>query len=367
MRLLVSGGIFLENVAGRRRIGGSGFTAALAASAYGADVSLASWVGRTEADEALALLAAAGVDCLGVQVLDGPTTEYHISDAADLSMPLPRLVQGAVPSGERPALPSAGVVLTFGTPGFDVVRARWLDRAAEGATLLFDRQGSQSMIMGAAMAATIPAARRILLANVYEAFTETKQGSVAEAVKRLPSEDYAAAVLKAGPWGVLVLDAEGGEKPFGAHEVSVRSIIGSGDVFAGALAAHAAAGDDLAAAAGVATAAAAAWISSGDEHPTDDLPARAQAIAATRAVWVDRRLLEALRFAIETDPGLKPQVRGHISRGLRYLGMETVQTANDTVRAIDLRASGEQGPDPVAAAVTQTIRWTREAYGSSCP
>lgn len=365
--LLVCGGIFIEEITGRRRLGGSGLTAALAAARYGAEVSLAGWVGASEADEAFVLLDGAGVDRLGVQVLEGATTTYRIADPADLSRPQPGLLQGAVPHGSLPALPSCPVVLCFGTPGFDVIRARWLDRATDGATLLFDRQGSQSMVMGAAMAATIPAARRILLANVYEAFTETKQGSLAGAAKQLPPENYAATVLKAGPWGVLVLDADGGEEPFGAHEVSVRSTIGSGDVFAGVLAAQAALGEHLADAVPAATAAAAAWISGGEEHPEADLPTRAHVIAGARAVWVDRRRLEALRFAAETDPGLEPQIRAHIGRGLRYLGMETVHTVNDSVRPIDLRGSSDEGADPVAAAVTQVIRWARHTYGSSRP
>ena len=276
MTLLVCGGIFIEEIAGRtRRLGGSGLTAALAAAGSGTDVSIAGWVGSGEADEAFALLDDAGVDRLGVQVLDGATTTYRIADPADLSMPLPGVIQGAVPQGSVPALPSCPVVLCFGTPGFDVVRARWLDRPASGATLLFDRQGSQSMIVGAAMAATIPASRRILIANVFEAVAETKQGSIAQAVRHLPPEGYAAAVLKDGPWGVLIIDAERGEDSFGAHEVPVCGTIGSGDVFAGVLAAHVAAGNDLVPATG---AAAAAWITSSEDQPGEDLPARARSV-----------------------------------------------------------------------------------------
>lgn len=367
MRLLVCGGIFLEEITGRRRLGGSGLTAALAAARYGAEVSLAGWVGAAEADEAFALLDGAGVERLGVQVLDGATTTYRIADPADLSRPQPRLVQGAVPQDLLPALPSSAVVLCFGTPGFDAVRARWLDRAAEGATLLFDRQGSHSLIIGAAMAATIPAARRVLLANVYEAFTETKQGSLTGALKQLPPEGYTATVLKAGPWGVLVRDAGAAEQPFGAHEVTVRSTIGSGDVFAGVLGARTALGESLPDAVAAATAAAATWISGEEEHPGADLPRRAATVASSPAVWVDRRRLEALRFTAETDPGLEQRPRDHIGRGLRYLGIETAHTVNDTLRTIDLRSSPKEVGDPVARALTQAIQWARETYGLSRP
>ncbi len=363
MSLLVCGGIFVEEIAGRpRRMGGSGLTAALAAARYGAEVSLAGWVGTGEADEAFALLDAAGVDHLGVEVLEGTTTTYRIADPADLAMPVPGVIVGAVPRGGAPALPSSRVLLCFGTPGFDAVRARWLDRAADGGTLLFDRQGSQSMIFGAAMAATIPAARRILLANVFEAATETKRGSLMQAVADLPPDGYAAAVIKAGAWGVLVVESGGEEQPFGAHDVAVRSTIGSGDVFAGVLAASIAGGADLTAATPTATAAAAAWIAGGNDQPRQDLPARAQAIGATPSVWVDRRRLEALRFAVSYDAGLECRARERIGRGLRYLGMETMHTMTDKVAGIDLRCTGE-ATDPVTAAITQTIGWAREAFG----
>lgn len=365
MSLLVCGGIFVEEIAGRPpRLGGSGLTAAFAAARYGADVSLAGWVGAGEADEVFALLDTAGIDRLGVQVLTGRTTTYRIADPADLAMPAPRVIEGTVPRRTVPALPSSRVVLCFGTPGFDAVRVRWLDRAADGATLLFDRQGSQSMIRGAAMAATIPAARRLLLANVLEAATETRQGSLSQAVKRLPPKGYAAAVVKAGPWGVLVVEPGGDEQPFGAHNVAVRCTIGSGDVFAGVLAAQLAAGADLTMATPAAAAAAATWIAAGDDQPPADLRARAADTAATPDVWVDRRRLETLRFEVSFDSRLESRTRERISRGLRYLGMETMHTLNDEVTAIDLSSTGEAA-DPVAAAITQTIGWARDAFGAT--
>jgi hypothetical protein len=81
-------------------------------------------------------------------------------------------------------------------------------------------------------------------------------------------------------------------------------------------------------------------------------------------VWVDRRRLETLRFNAQTNPGVEPQLREHIGRGLRYLGMETAHTANDTLEPIDLRTSPEEGGD-VARALTQAIQWAREAYGDA--
>lgn len=364
VRLLISGGVFVEEVAGRRRLGGSGLTAAIAAARYGAEVSLASWIGEAEADEAFALLDAAGVDRLGVAVLDGLTTTYRMSDPGDLSMPLPQLVQGAVPSGPLPALPSAGVVLCIGTPGFDVISERWIDRPSEGGVLLFDRQGSHSRVLGARMASTVPAARRLLLTNVHEARAETAAADLEGAIARLPPEGFDAALVKAGPWGVTLVRTS--LAPVGAYDVSVRSTIGSGDVFAGVLAAGLCAGDELADAAASAAAASAVWISRDEAQPPADLAEQAARLRATQAVWVDRRRLEALRFDVQMEPAVERRVRERITRGLRYLGMDTLHTDRDMVRALDLRSAGE-GSDPVSAAIHAAIAEARASLGVTIP
>lgn len=361
MSLLVCGGIFVEEIADRHpRLGGSGLTAALAAARYGADVTLAGWVGAGEADETFALLDAAGVDRLGVEVLDGTTTTYCIADPADLAMPNPAIRQGVVPRGGAPALPSSPVVLCFGTPGFDVVRARWLDRATDGATFVFDRQGAQSMILGGRMAATVPAARRVMVANVLEARTETKAGSVARAISGLPPAGFETAVVKAGPWGVLIVGRDGTEQPFGAHDVVVRSTIGSGDVFGGVLAALLSRGDALANATRTATAAAAAWIEADAQHPPIDLAARAEVVAAKPAVWVDRRMLEPMRFEASFPAGTEAPTRERIGRALRYLGMETMHTEREPTRGLDLTRVVS---DDVGAAVRAAIASVRAEVG----
>jgi len=365
VRLLICGGIFREEIAGHpARLGGSGLTAALAAASNDVEVSLAGWVGADEAGELFALLDQAGVDHLGIRVLDGPTTTYRISDPADLARPRPAMSLGSVPSDALPALPASPILLCFGTPGFDAIRAGWLDRVAEGATLIFDRQGSHSMISGAAMAATIPAARRILLANAYEAMSQTSQPGLASAVAHLPPEGFQVSLVKSGPWGVLLRDSDQAERPFGAHDVQVLSTIGSGDVFAGTFAAQLARGEETNTAVLTAVAAAAVWISSGQEHPDKELPARAQAVRATPAVWVDRRQLESLRFALQTDPGLESSARERIARSLRYLGMETFHTTGETSERLDVRGPISEGQDPVGATVSLAIAWARETHGS---
>jgi sugar/nucleoside kinase (ribokinase family) len=364
--LLICGGIFVEEIADHsRRLGGSGFTAAIAAARHGARVSLAGWIGEAEADEAFALLDDAGVDRLGVRVLNGSTTTYRISDPADLAAPMPSVIEGAVPRDTTtPALPAARVVLNFGTPGFDAIRAGWLDRATQGATLLFDRQGSHSMILGGAMAATVPAARRILIANVFEVCTETKQSDLASSMRLLPTDGFAATIVKAGPWGVTVVEPNNEETSFGTHEVVVANTIGSGDVFAGTLAAHLAAGTELAASVPRAIASAVAWISSGADQPPPDLPERAAAVAVAPAIWVDRRQLEAKRFDAAYDADLNKSERQRVSRGLRYLGMETMYTARDEVLPLDLVRPGiPASSNKVTTAITTAIAHARDEIG----
>jgi ribokinase len=365
VRLLVCGGIFREEIAGRPpRLGGSGLTAALAAASYGAEVSLAGWVGTREADELFVLLEQAGIEYLGVEVLNGPTTTYRIADPADLSDPQPAMSLGSVPSAELPALPTSPMLLCFGTPGFDAVRARWLDRASEGSTLIFDRQGSHSMISGAAMAATIPAVRRILLANAYEAMSQTRQSDLASSIAHLPPANFQGALVKGGPWGVLVRDSDGVERPVGAYNVPVLSTIGSGDVFAGTFAAQLAQGAEAHTAALTASAAAAVWISSGEDHPDSQMPSRVQAMMSTPAVWVDRRRLEATQFVLRADQGLENAARERIGRALRYLGIETFHTSGKTSQHLDVRVVVSEGDDPVGAAVSRAIARIREGFGS---
>lgn len=364
MTLLVCGGIFLEEIPGRPpRLGGSGLTAAIAAARYGAEVSLAGWVGAPQADEAFKLLDAAGVDRVGVLVLGDTTTRYRIADPADLVMPVPGISIGAVPRGTIPALPWAPFVLCFGTPGFDVVRAGWLDRAADGASLLFDRQGSQSMVLGAKMAATVPAAHRILLGNVFEMTTETKEPRLNQVVEALPPAGFELAFVKTGVWGVLGVERDGdGVRGLGAFDVPVQSTVGSGDVFAGVVSGLLAQGVDAFDAAREAVAAAGAWIASDADDPPPDLPERAAAVAANKpAIWVDRRQLEDLRFEPVFDDDVPRGTRGRISRELRYLGMETQGRAGSSVVRLDLTnlVSGD-----AREAVTRAVAWARAELGT---
>jgi ribokinase len=361
--LLVCGGIFREEILGRQpRLGGSGLTAALAAASAGVEVSLAGWIGADDADELFALVDAGGVRRKCVQVLAGPTTSFRISDPADLSQPHPAITLGVTPDVQRPAFPWSPVLLCFGTPGFDVIGAGWLDRTSEGATLLFDRQGVHSMIRGAPMAATVPARRRILLANAHEAISAMGAESVSQALAGLPPDGFDSSITKSGPWGVLRRDGDATERPFGAFEVDVHNTIGSGDVFAGVFAAAMALGDDMDNAVTAGNAFAAAWVASNMDYPSADLPELATTLSRRDAIWVDRRNLETSRFRLQLGPGAKdvsPDDR--LDRALRYLGIEIGLGAG--AELIDLASSTSADEVSLADVVQAVVAWVRAQYG----
>ena len=292
-------------------------------------------------------------------MVDGRTTRYAIEDPGDLATPLPSVIVGDAPQGGVPALPACPVVLCFGTPGFDAVRAGWLDRPTDGSTLLFDRQGSQSMVFGAAMAATVPAARRILLGNVFEMMAETSARDLGRVVNALPPCQFDLAFVKTGVWGVLGVDRTS-EHPYGAYDVPMFSTIGSGDVFAGVLGGLMAGPVSALDAAGEAVAAAGAWIASDAELPPPDLAACAAAVAAAGpAVWVDRRQLEDRRFSMVFDDDTPRDERERVARGLRYLGMEMLIERGSEMTPIDLRNVGGGRTGALARAVA----WTRSEFG----
>jgi hypothetical protein len=360
VRVLVCGGLFVEQLGDRRRLGGSALTASLAAARVGAEVSLASWVGRGAADQAFALLDQAGVDRLGVVVVDGETTTFRIAEPGGMGPPAPTLLQGAVPTGGRPALPWAGVTVCFGTPGYDVISEGWLDRVCFGGLLVFDRQGGHSRVLGAEMAATVPAARRILLANVHEVNSGHAHTGVSAALATLPPEGFEAAVVKAGRWGTTVLRRDTADVTLGAHRVDVASLIGSGDVFAGVLGARLAEGLDLSAAAVDAGAAAAVWISGEYEEPPVRLGELAAGLSKSPALWVDPRQLAGTRWRLLLPNNLREAEAQRVTRALRYLGVETEAVRADAP-LLDVRAGAEAGGE--AGAITSAIEIVRERLG----
>jgi sugar/nucleoside kinase (ribokinase family)/nucleoside 2-deoxyribosyltransferase len=247
--LVVIGGIFHEVLppAGQsdRRVGGSGFVAALTASALGAEVALISFVGGKDARSALSPLRRANVDTSAVMVLPGRSGIFRFADIVDRRAPRPsyRPAEALPPGNDARQLPSARVVLAFGFPDYDPLP--WIRAALEdGGTLIWDRQGWLSRNIDRLSLDELPASRRIYVANLEEMRAETNRPTYAEALAEQPAAGFDAALVKCGRWGTLAIDDHVMDF-VPAFVADARSSIGSGDCFGGAVAARLAAGDRL--------------------------------------------------------------------------------------------------------------------------
>ena len=264
MDVIVVGGVFREvldgDTAPRLRYGGSGLTASVAAARFGARVALASYVGSEDEETVRAELELAGVDDRALVKLPGAcgTFVFPTHDDPRQSWPMYRPVE-QLPS-QMPQIPKAGTVLAFGIPDCDPVVMGWLGSGDDDATMIWDRQGWLSRARDARAIVQLQACRRIYLANEREATGDAGVGSLAEALTKQPPHGFDVAVVKRGDAGVIVFERDAGgatQTPVPSFPVRVRSTVGSGDVFAGVLAARLAQGEPVASAARWACAAAA--------------------------------------------------------------------------------------------------------------
>jgi sugar/nucleoside kinase (ribokinase family)/nucleoside 2-deoxyribosyltransferase len=279
--VVVIGGIFREQLppADRpvRRIGGSGFVAALTAAALGAKVSLVSYVGEHDARAALAPLRRAGVDTSAVEILPGVSGIFSLTDLIDRSAPRPSYR----PAEAVPSLPpavehvtKAPVVLAFGFPDFDPMT--WITAAVRpGGTLLWDRQGWLSRNINRLQLDELPVATRIYLANLEEMRAEANRERYVEALAEQPAAGFDAALIKCGRWGTVAITSANREL-VPAFLATPASVIGSGDCFAGAVAARLAQGDSLGQAAHVGAASASLFVERQSNTPS---PALADGVA----------------------------------------------------------------------------------------
>lgn len=253
--VLIVGGIFREIIrqSGDRepdiRLAGSGLTAAVAASRFRASVSLASFVGSEDVDAAQALLDHASVDT-SLVTLDGASGTFAYAGDADADNPRPLYRPAETCPTSLPELPEARALLVFGFPDFDPVRDTSVSAAAAAAhTLIWDRQGWLSRTRDARAATSLAAADRVFLANAGEAIDEGVLDPGTGEV-HLPL-GFNRGILKDGARGALVVGCEG-ERPdslIPTYPVRASSTVGSGDVFAGVVAALLASGEELVAAA----------------------------------------------------------------------------------------------------------------------
>lgn len=265
--VLVVGGLFREiheGVTRELRYAGSGLTAALTAARLGARVSIGGFIGDEDARTILSLLDADGIERESLQVLPGACGTFVFPQESDPAHPWPMYRPAESTPFDIPRLPrDPSVVLTFGIPDFDPIRAGWLDNIEAGSVLIWDQQGWLSRARDASDVIRLRPMRKIELANEDEAAGRHGVGSLAEAVSREPTAGFTASVIKSGVAGVTVIERGVRSHRVASYPVAARSSIGSGDVFAGAFSARLARHDSLVDAARWGCAAASVAMSSG--------------------------------------------------------------------------------------------------------
>jgi sugar/nucleoside kinase (ribokinase family) len=341
--VLVVGGIYRERFlrpGARSRLGGSGLNAAVAAANLGASTALAAAVGVDDADDLRAVLQKAGVDPGAVEIMPGSSATFVIEDEGEVHVPNVRFEEADSPPQLLHDPPEARIVLVFGMPDLDPFAkglvARWV---APESTLIWDRQGSLSLTKDAVAACGVVARSRIYLANVGEASQEAGGATSEELVKNHPLPGFDYALLKNGRWGTTILTVSD-RIPIPAFRVPVVSTIGSGDVFAGALAAGISFGDDLPVASTNAAAAAAVAVSKASPLLDSSSRSRIETIVGAG----NGRYLDPVRLSSTTifvDVGTDAAVESTATKlreGLRNLGLRDVIVKNPANASVVLRS-----------------------------
>jgi hypothetical protein len=112
------------------------------------------------------------------------------------------------------------------------------------AELIWDRQGWLSRSNALGSSASVSAGGKILLGNTQELAAATGV-TVAELETQQPPPSFDAWVIKDGPWGVHARERGRLLESVDALRIQPRAAVGSGDVFAGALAAARACGESI--------------------------------------------------------------------------------------------------------------------------
>lgn len=281
--VVVVGGVFREVIDGdtapRPRFGGSALIAAILASRFGASTSIASYMGEEDADAIGAMLSAAHVDISSLLVVPGASGTFVFPTRTDPPWPLYRPAE-AVPKTSF-KVPDAKLYLVFGIPDIDPVALGWLSTIPRDAHLVWDRQGWLSRARNASGAAGLPPLSKTYVANLDEAIAEFTVSNEDELMARMPPDGFQSAVVKAGRAGCTVIQDEEGHraiKRVAAFVVESPNTIGSGDAFAGALAACMSRGIATSDAAQVANAAASAFLTFQGDPLADDLVGKAETL-----------------------------------------------------------------------------------------
>ena len=286
--VLVVGGIFREVLDGgtnpRLRYGGSGLTSAVAAARLGARVALASYVGDEDEETVRAELHAAGVNDEPVVTVLGVSGTFVFPARGDGDRPWPMYRPAeAVPTSLPTNVPPARVAVAFGIPDYDPIAAGWLDELDADTTLIWDRQGWLSRARDATAVLALPPSRKLYLANAQEAMEDSGAEGIDGALAAQPPAGFDIAIIKRDIHGVTVVEQTDGERRstvVPSFPVTAASTIGSGDVFAGALATRLAIGDFPSVAARWGSAAAAVGLESGTNLLREDAMAAVEGLLA---------------------------------------------------------------------------------------
>jgi sugar/nucleoside kinase (ribokinase family) len=281
--VVVVGGIFREVLDGdavpRRRLGGSGLVAAIIAARLGAITALISFIGLEDAATGMAMLDAAKVDSSQVDALPGASGTFVFPTTTAHPWPMYRPAE-AVPT-TKPSIPAAKTYLVFGMPDFDAVAEGWLQILPRDATLLLDRQGWLSRARDYSSVSPLPPAVKVYLANEEEALAEFSIRRIDDLMSMLPPDGYQWAAVKRGPDGCVLAErsVDGNKlRVVEGFPVDTLDTIGSGDAFAGALAASIATGASMPNAASMANAAASSFLRLKCDPLAPGLPESARAL-----------------------------------------------------------------------------------------
>jgi len=362
--LVVIGGIFREWIPATggpsvRRAGGSGYVAALTAAALGAKVALVSFVGEEDSGAALTTLNRAGVDTSAVQILPGASGIFAFEDIADRQAPRPSYRPAeSFPTNPTPlGSPTAPVVLAFGFPDFDCLQ--WIRDALEnGGTFLWDRQGWLSRDIQPLALEDLPAARRIYIANLQEMLEATNRSSYKDALSEQPAAGFDTSIIKCGRWGTVIADGTSMVSLIPAFEAAARSVIGSGDTFAGALAARLANGGELYDAAYTGAAAASLVIERPSNIPPQAFPRAVASVRQSRPRRFVNPVTLENRVVYLAGPwfsAAESMLVSELERALSNLGMAVVSPRRDI---------GELGPQSTDSQVLDVGRLDYEAIDS---
>ena len=284
--VVVVGGIFREILDGdtnpRPRLAGSGLVAAIISARLGANTALATFIGQEDAPTAVAMLDAAKVDASPVVTLPGASGTFVFPSEGSRPWPMYRPAE-AIPA-IAPNIPHASVYVVFGMPDFDPIAEGWLQKLPQDATLLWDRQGWLSRARDHSAAAQLTPKGKIYLANEDEALADFSAASTQELISTLPPAGFRWAVVKRGRDGCVVVERTANGNSVDSARgfpVETSDTIGSGDAFAGGLAARIADGVRLQEAVGGANAVASVFLKLGCDPLAPELPEAARTLIET--------------------------------------------------------------------------------------